>query len=150
VIELPDVGQRAKGDVEGAVGPLADLPRLPQHIAHLGGDSDGLHTGGGVDANDVARRTPGAHQRFQAFELREDRLERRTRSRLVRRPALRCSSDPIATPTRSTTRICPDASDEVARQAIDAAISMPTAAKAHARATARIEPLGYTGIMSVR
>ena len=35
LVELPDVGQRAERDVEVAVGPLADLPRDVQHLAHL-------------------------------------------------------------------------------------------------------------------
>ena len=64
--------------------------------------------------------------------------------------ALRCSSDPIAMPARSTTRIRADAFDEAARQEIDAAISTPNTAQAHARAIACVDALGYTGIMSVR
>jgi hypothetical protein len=53
-------------------------------------------------------------------------------------------------PARSTTRIRADAFDEAARQEIDAAISTPNTAQAHARAIACVDALGYTGIMSVR
>ena len=86
VIELPDVGQRAERDVERAVGPLADLPGHAQHVAHVGGDRHRVVAGRGVDAQDVAARTPRAHLRFEPLELREHRIERRPRGRFVRGP----------------------------------------------------------------
>ena len=86
MIELPDVGQRAERDVEGPFRPFADLPRLPQDVAHVRGNRHRLHAGRGVDADDVAGGTPGAHERFEPLELGEHRIERRARGLFVGGP----------------------------------------------------------------
>src|SRR4029078_12800374 len=37
-VELPEVAERSKGDIEGAARPLADLIRGRQRVAYVGAD----------------------------------------------------------------------------------------------------------------
>ena len=76
LVELPDVGQRSERDVEGAVGPFADLARDVEYLAYLGCNRHRLLSGGRVDAHDVAAGAPVAHLGFETFELGEHRIER--------------------------------------------------------------------------
>ena len=104
VVELPEVGQRAEGDVELAAGPLADLPRRAQHLAHVGADRHRHAT----PAAAFTRRTslPSRHTLISASSRSNSantasNAARAAASSVVH--ALRCSSEPIATPARSTT-----------------------------------------------
>ena len=86
VVELPHVGERAEGHVELAAGPLADLARRAQHVAHVRTDGNRAFAGRGVHPQDVAPVAPDAHQRVQPVELLERRVERRSRGRFVGGP----------------------------------------------------------------
>ena len=86
VVELPQAGERAEGDVELAAGPFADLVCQAQDLAHVGADRNGAIAGGLVHSQHVAAGTPHAHERVETIELAEHRLEGRNRRRFVRRP----------------------------------------------------------------
>ncbi len=77
LVEFPDIRQRTERDVEGAVGPFADLPRDVKYLAYLRCDLYGLFSCGRVDAHHVAAGAPVAHLRFETLELGEHRVERR-------------------------------------------------------------------------
>ena len=103
VVELPESGQRAKGDVELSVAPLAGLTGHAEDLAHFGTDRHRVFAGGAIQPLDVAALFPHAHQRIEAVELVEDRLERRrvaVRSSAVH--AVRWTSEPMLTRERST------------------------------------------------
>jgi hypothetical protein len=86
VVELPQVRERAEGDVEGAVGPLADLPRDPQDLADIRADGNRMVTRSPVQPFEIAAGPPHAHQCFEPFEFREHLAEARARLRCVPRP----------------------------------------------------------------
>ena len=82
VVELPHIREGAEGDVELTTGPLADLTRDAQDVLDVWTDRHGVVAGGGVQAVDVASRAPHAHERFEAIEFRENRVERGNGGRL--------------------------------------------------------------------
>ena len=86
MIEFPETRQRAERDVEFSLGPLADLSRRLQHVAHLGARVNGAQPRRLIQALDVAARTPDTHQIFEALEFGKDVIERRYGAGLVTGP----------------------------------------------------------------
>ena len=84
VVELPDVGERAEGDVERAVGPLADLPGRLEHAPGVLVHRHRGLAGRGVQPLDVAAVAPDAEQRLEPLELGEHAGETRRGPRLRR------------------------------------------------------------------
>ena len=99
MVELPDVGERAERDVELAAGPLADLARGAQRLAHVGADRDRPLAGGGVDPQHVAAR-----RARRSSARRADRTPRTPRRRRVRAPPDRRSTPSAAAPSPSRRR----------------------------------------------
>ena len=86
VVEFPEVRQRGEGDVELALGQIADLARGGQDLDRLGADGDRMLPRCGVQTLDVAAVAPDAQQRLEPIELREDVVERGEGGRLVGGP----------------------------------------------------------------
>ena len=129
VVELPQARQRGEGDVEAAVGPLADLARHAQHLARFGADGNGMVAGRLVEANDVA-----AVASTRSSSRRGDRTRRR-RPQTPPRPASRRTSTPsgvISVPIAGCVRSTRWAAGAGTGLRPHAAVSAPDTARAQA------------------
>src|SRR5690606_14591936 len=91
--ELPERRKRLEGNVESTVGDGAGPDTLLHHLQRFGADGDEA-AWSGIQARNLAVRSPRAHQLLQPLDFAECRVESRTNGPLVQpRPGVRDEGD---------------------------------------------------------